>query len=117
MRVVQGVMAATPRIVDAVVSPLKDLSLTGFFDVTNLCEFNQELLKPCCRAKGSMRREEAGETRLTNEVEFIRWNMVCFWLGIVDLVIMNLLSEQQPDLWVICIAILDGQLGYLFSYL
>ena len=117
MRVVKGMLSATPRIMEAVASPIKNLSASGFFDITNLCDFNQELLKPCCRATGSRRREEAGETRPYHEFEFIRCNTACFWLGIADLVIMRVVSKQTPDLWVICIAILDGQLGYFFSYL
>lgn len=40
----------------------------------------------------------------------------CFWLGVLDLVLMYALKESM-GVWVVSIAIVDGLLGYFFAYL
>ena len=40
----------------------------------------------------------------------------CFWLGVLDLVLMYALKERL-GVWVVSIAIIDGLLGYFFAYL
>lgn len=88
----------------------------GFLDLETICDFNQELIKPCCRKRNSKPVEDAPDPRAPETIEFIRWNVISFWLGIADLLISEIMSQQPPNLWVLSITLLDGQLGYFFAY-
>ena len=47
---------------------------------------------------------------------FVLWNVLCFWLGVLDLVIIFLLRSELSSMWAWMIALVDGLLGYLFAY-
>ena len=44
------------------------------------------------------------------------WNVVCFWLGFLELILLYLLKTEF-GVWSVSIAIVDGFLGYIFAYL
>jgi len=48
-------------------------------------------------------------------VSFVLWNVLCFWLGVIELMLFFLLKTEF-GLWGWLIVIVDGLLGYLFAY-
>ena len=53
----------------------------------------------------------------SRKIAFVIWNVVCFWLGVFDLLLIFLLKSEKSSVWAWLIAIVDGALGYLFAYL
>ena len=52
----------------------------------------------------------------SRKIAFVIWNVVCFWLGVFDLLLIFLLKSEKSSVWAWLIAIVDGALGYLFAY-
>merc|ERR1712216_1087622 len=52
----------------------------------------------------------------SRRVAFVLWNVLCMWLGVVDLLIILLLKTEIRSVWALLIALVDGLLGYIFAY-
>lgn len=53
----------------------------------------------------------------SRKMQFVVWNVLCFWLGVLDLVVMFALrGDHALGVWGWSIALIDGVLGYLFAY-
>lgn len=53
------------------------------------------------------------------KASFVLWNVACFWLGVIDLVLIAVLKEKhiEASFWTSCIALVDGLAGYFFACL
>jgi len=104
---------------------VKAEAIAGQFGENGYCEqfatFNYELLRPF----NSLR--ESDDSLLTNvakafslrpkapKVAFVFWNVVCFWIGIIDLILVLLLEHGLTVVSTV-VGLVDGVLGYLFAY-
>ena len=52
----------------------------------------------------------------SRKAKFVLWNVLCFWIGVVDLVVIFALKSELHSGWAWVIALFDGFLGYLFAY-
>lgn len=104
---------------------VKAEAIAGEFGENGFCEqfasFNYELLRPFNSVRDS------DDTLLKNvakafslrpkapKVAFVFWNVVCFWIGIVDLILVLLLEHGFTVVSTV-VGLVDGVLGYLFAY-
>ena len=87
--------------------------------------FNSELLRPFKRMKRDYCTHPSGivldvcdtlSLRPSSpKMAFIFWNVMCFWVGAIDVVLVLLLEHGVSWLSVV-VACVDGLLGYLFAY-
>jgi len=102
----------------AVKTTVSEFEEKGF--CTNYKKFNEELLRPFSRMDGSksMVAEVMGTITLKPEnpkTSFVLWNVLCFWLGVVDFVLMFLFSNTVVA-GALTVAAADGFAGYCFAY-
>ena len=87
--------------------------------------FNSELIRPLKRMPRDYAANPAGLCLdvcstlslrpSAPKVSFIFWNVCCFWVGAIDVVLV--LAFEHGFSWVSStVAIFDGLLGYLFAY-
>lgn len=113
----------------------EELSSAGFCDRERIMEYNDELIHPfkfmppedgdmrgylevsfaCCAPLCTTLQPFRPTSAASRKTTFVMWNVTCFWLGFLDLILMFWL-RTEPGVWSISIAILDGLLGYFFAY-
>ena len=92
--------------------------------------FNVELLRPLKAPRRASTAPDAAPTQGATcdtvldmfslrprapKMAFIFWNVVCFWVGILDVVLV-LVLEHGLSTFAILMGVFDGVLGYAFAY-
>jgi len=87
---------------------------------TNYKNFNVELFRPFKRADKDKPLIEEIKSTLTLKPEdlklaFVVWNVLCFWLGVVDFIVLFLVATDVVA-GALTIAAMDGFAGYCVAY-
>jgi len=88
---------------------------------SNYKDFNIELFRPFKRADNDLpvMSQIVGTLSLKPEnpkMAFVMWNVLCFWLGVIDFVVLFLISDSLVAAALV-VAAADGFAGYCFAYL
>lgn len=70
----------------------------------------------CTNALSTLPNPFRPSTAASRKAKFVLWNVLCFWLGVVDLLVIFALKSELASTWAWLIALVDGLLGYLFAY-
>jgi len=95
-----------------------DFEELGFW--TNYKNYNIELFRPFKRADPAKPLMVEIQETLTLKPEnpkmaFVMWNVLCFWLGVLDVLVLGLF-QASLFLWVLTVAAVDFFAGYAFAY-
>jgi len=102
----------------------KVMEITSDFEKQGFCknykDYNIELFRPFKRADASKALLEEIKSTLTFKPEnpkmaFVMWNVLCFWLGVADFIIVFLTATTLVS-GALVVAAADGFAGYCCAY-
>ena len=70
----------------------------------------------CSRMCASLPNPCRPSSESSRKAKFVFWNVLTFWIGMVDLVVIFVLKSEKSSGWAWLLALVDGLLGYLFAY-
>lgn len=121
----ESVKSANPYIGEKIEASEKAVTqLTSEFEEKGFCtnykNFNIELFRPFMRADAAKPLLSEIKSTLTLKPEnptmaFVMWNVLCFWLGVIDFLIL-FLSSSGVVAGALTVAAADGFTGYCFAY-